>query len=121
MSKPTVLIVDDIELTRERLTTQLSQDFDVVGQAGSAARALQLCLELKPQLVLMDMIMPEVSGVEAIQQILHQAEVAPRIVALSGITDERIAAQALAAGAAEYLIKPIETEKLKSVLRSLVL
>lgn len=119
-TKPTVLIVDDIRVVRERIAEQLSNDFDIVGKAASAVEAVQLCRQLKPQLVLMDLVMPEISGLEATREILATVDPAPRVIILSGVNDENLAMQALEAGAKEYLIKPIEAEKLKSVLRAFV-
>lgn len=118
MNKPTVLIVDDIRVMRERIQEQISGDFEVLGQAESARQAIEMCQQLKPQLVLMDIVMPEMSGIDAMRTILSTVEPPPRVIILSGVTDENLALQALEAGAAEYLIKPVEVEKLKAVLRT---
>ncbi len=116
--KPTVLIVDDIKVVRDRINEQLSADFEVVGQAASGREAIEMCHRLKPQLVLMDLVMPEMSGIEATREILVSVEPTPKVIILSGITEEGYAAQALEAGAAEYLIKPVDAEKLKAVLKT---
>jgi YesN/AraC family two-component response regulator len=116
--KPTVLIVDDIKVVRDRINEQLSADFEVVGQAASGREAIEMCQRLKPQLVLMDLVMPEMSGIDATREILVSVEPTPKVIILSGITEEGYAAQALEAGAAEYLIKPVDAEKLKAVLKT---
>ena len=116
--KPTVLIVDDIKVVRDRINEQLSADFEVVGQAASGREAIEMCQRLRPQLVLMDLVMPEMSGIDATREILVSVEPTPKVIILSGITEEGYAAQALEAGAAEYLIKPVDAEKLKAVLKT---
>lgn len=116
--KPTVLIVDDIKVVRDRINEQLAADFEVVGQAASGREAIEMCQRLKPQLVLMDLVMPEMSGIDATREILISVEPTPKVIILSGVTEEGYAAQALEAGAAEYLIKPVDAEKLKAVLKT---
>lgn len=116
--KPTLLIVDDIKVVRARLSEQLGNDFDIVGEAASAKEALELCQRLKPQLVLMDLVMPERTGIDATRDILSLMDPKPKVIILSGVSEESYAAEALDAGASEYLLKPISPEKLISVLRA---
>jgi YesN/AraC family two-component response regulator len=116
--KPTIVIVDDIKVIRSRLIEQLHEEFEVLGEAASALEAIEMCQRLKPQLVLMDLVMPQMSGIDATREILATVDPAPKVIVLSGVSEETFAAQALDAGAAEYLIKPVDVEKLKSVLRT---
>src|SRR4051812_21419221 len=105
--KPTLIIVDDILNVRERLRDILEDEFEVVGLAASGQEAVALCTEYKPQLVLMDLVMPRMSGIEATRNILARVQPAPRIVVISALNDENVVLKALEAGAAEYLIKPV--------------
>lgn len=118
--KPTLLIVDDIQGIREKLREALESEFDVVGLAASGAEAVAFCTASSPQLVLMDLVMPKMSGIEATKAILAAASPAPRIVILSALHDESVVLRALEAGAAEYLVKPVSEGKIREVLRLLV-
>ena len=116
--KPTLLIVDDIKAVREKLRDALEDEFDIVGIAGSGAEAIRQCADFTPQLVLMDLVMPKMSGIEATKAILAQANPAPKVVVLSALHDENIVLRALEAGASEYLIKPVSPDDLRHTLRA---
>lgn len=101
-----VLIVDDHAMMREGLVVILSRDRDIeiVGQAESGLEAVRLCLELEPDVVVMDVVMGEVNGIEATRRILaRQPDV--RIVGLSSHKDSRYLAEMLRAGALAYVLK----------------
>ncbi len=117
--RPTLIIVDDIQSVREKLRESLEKEFDVVGLAGSGAEAIELCGKFSPQLVLMDLVMPKMSGIEATKALATVAS-PPQIVILSALHDENIVLRALEAGAAEYLIKPVSEAKIRDVLRGLL-
>ncbi len=118
--RPTLIIVDDIQSVREKLRESLEKEFDVVGLAGSGSEAIALCQKLSPQLVLMDLVMPNMSGIEATKGILAAVAPPPQIVVLSALHDENIVLRALEAGASEYLIKPVSEVKIREALRALV-
>lgn len=118
--RPTLIIVDDIQSVREKLRESLEKEFDVVGLAGSGTEAIELCRKFSPHLVLMDLVMPKMSGIEATKAILATLASPPRIVVLSALHDENVVLRALEAGAAEYLIKPVSEAKIRDVLRGLL-
>ena len=103
--KPTVMVVDDHELFRHGLAVVLAQEgFEVIGAAGSATEALALIAEQRPDVVLMDLSMPGMSGIEAIRR-LAAAEPPIPVVALTVVASGPQVIEALQAGAWGYLLK----------------
>ncbi|MBI4404461.1 MAG: response regulator [Deltaproteobacteria bacterium] len=115
--KPTLIIVDDVEAIRGQLHNLLQEDFEILAEADDGRSAVECYFKFRPQLVLMDVFMPGMSGIEATRLIMKGAgQSPPSIVMLSGLQDEKWVLQALEAGATEYLFKPVEEEKLIKVL-----
>jgi NarL family two-component system response regulator LiaR len=114
-----VLIVDDHEMVRSGLSAFLfgASDMEQVGEAGGGQEAIQLCEQLQPDVVLMDMMMPGINGVEATRAI-HARWPQIRIIALTSFTDEDLVKQALQAGAMSYLMKNVASSELSSAIRS---
>ncbi|HEX3806749.1 MAG TPA: response regulator transcription factor [Gaiellaceae bacterium] len=114
-----VLIVDDHPLTRGALAGLLAQHgFDVVGEAGSGAEAITQAGELQPDLVLLDLSMPEMSGLEALPHVRHAAPTA-EVVVLTASEEEDSLLGAIRGGAAGYLLKSEPPERIVSFLRGI--
>ncbi len=113
-----VLIVDDHELVRRGLQgiLRLCDDIAVVGEADSGATAMAAARELRPDVVLMDLVMPGMSGVEATAEILRECP-ATRVLALTSFSDEELIQGALRAGAIGYLLKNVTGEQLAAAVR----
>ncbi|HZQ82245.1 MAG TPA: response regulator transcription factor [Gaiellaceae bacterium] len=114
-----VLLVDDHPLTRDALAGLLAQHgFDIVGQAGSGEEAIRRAEELQPDLVLLDLSMPEMSGLEALPRV---RQVAPNaeVVVLTASEDEDSLLGAIRGGAAGYLLKSEPPERIVSFLRGI--
>lgn len=114
-----VLVVDDHAVVRQGLRTflDLQDDISVVGEAADGAAALELARELAPDVVLMDLQMPGVDGVEALR--MMRAEGLPaRVVVLTSFTDDGRVFGAIRAGAAGYLLKDVEPLALAQAVRS---
>lgn len=113
MSKIKVLIVDDHSLTRVGLkyTFQNHPKIEVIGEAESGEEAIQKSLELKPDVILMDLGMRNINGIEATKEIRKQEE-SPLIIILTSHDDEEEVLGAFAAGADAYCMKDIPPEKL---------
>ena len=92
------------------------QGFDVVGEARDGDEAIRLAEELQPEVILMDVTMPEVDGVEATRQI-RQNHPDIRIVMLTMHADQEVLAAAIRAGASGYLVKDCSTEEIASAVR----
>jgi DNA-binding NarL/FixJ family response regulator len=108
-----VAVVDDHAIVRNGLVQLLSADpeLEVVGAAGDGAAAVALCAELRPDVVLMDLSMPGMDGVEATRRIVESAPGVQVVVLTSFVDRERVLA-ALDAGAIGYLLKDAEPDEL---------
>jgi DNA-binding NarL/FixJ family response regulator len=116
-----ILLADDHAMVRAGLEQLLSSydDLDVVGLASNGRDALRLVHALQPDVVLMDLAMPIMDGIEAIREI-KKAYPDIAVIALTTFQDPRQVASALDAGAAGYLVKDVEPEVLVAGVRSAV-
>jgi NarL family two-component system response regulator LiaR len=114
-----VLIVDDHALVRSGIEVALGMfdDIELAGQAGDGEQAVRLCLELEPDVVLMDLVMPGLSGVEATRRILEACP-RTRVVALTSFTEEDLIGDTLRAGAIGYLKKNVSADQLADAVRA---
>jgi DNA-binding NarL/FixJ family response regulator len=115
----TVLLADDHRLVRAGLVRLLATatDIDVVGEASDGQQAVEQAKALSPEVILMDLSMPVLDGIEATRQILAgQPDV--RIVALTSFVDHPKVSEMLEAGAVGYLLKDCEPADLLSAIRS---
>lgn len=121
MKKTRVLLADDHRLVAEGLQMVLEQDpsFDVVGVANDGRAAVALCGKLRPDVVIMDAMMPGLNGMEATQQI-RAAYPSTRVLALSMHSDHRFVRGMLLAGASGYLIKDCAAEELTRAVHAVV-
>jgi NarL family two-component system response regulator LiaR len=101
-----VLVADDHGLVRNALVAFLStiDDIEVIGQARDGEEAVELALEHRPRVVVMDVSMPKMDGVEATRKILQRAP-DTRVVILTGHADKERAESAMRAGAVAYVLK----------------
>ena len=114
-----IMIVDDHPMVRLGLSTFLKvyDDLELVGEADDGAAALQLCKEVLPDVVLMDMVMPIMNGVTATRAIRQQFPSA-QVIALTSFKQEGLVEKALQAGAIGYLLKDVSADKLVSAIRA---
>ncbi|MDX6406829.1 MAG: hypothetical protein QOH70_4284 [Blastocatellia bacterium] len=119
MTKIRVLLADDHKLVRAGIRSLLERlpDLEVVAEASDGREAIRLVEQHEPQIVLMDLAMPELNGIEATR---HLTKTFPkvRVLILSIYTDEEHVYQALRAGAAGYLMKGAATEELELAIRT---
>ena len=117
-----VMIVDDHSIVRVGLKQVLEQsgEFEVVGQGANGEEAVRVAADLSPDLVVMDVIMPEKDGVEACREIMESAP-ETRVVMLTASTEEDAIVEAVAAGATGYLQKETDRERLLSALRDAIM
>ena len=114
-----VVIVDDHVLVRSGLEVVLGMfdDIELVGQAGDGEQAVRLCEELRPDVVLMDLVMPGTSGIEATRRVLASCP-DTRVVALTSFTEENLIGETLRAGAIGYLMKNVSADQLAGAVRN---
>ncbi len=107
-----VLIVDDITETRDHLARLLGfeSDIEVVGLAESGRRAIELAISLKPDIVLMDINMPDMDGIEATEQLSAQVPSAS-VVMMSVQGEADYLRRSMLAGAREFLVKPFSSDE----------
>ena len=112
-----LLLADDHRLLREGLRRGLTDEgFDVIGEASDGAEAVELVGSLRPDVVLMDVTMPDVDGVEATRRIHARFPEVP-VVMLTMHADESVIADAMRAGAVGYLVKDCSTDEIAETLR----
>ena len=112
-----LMLADDHRMLREGLRRSLSEEgFDVVGEAADGEEAVRLAGELLPDVILMDVTMPDVDGVEATRR-LQQTHPEIRVVMLTMHADENVIADALKAGAVGYLVKDCSTDEIADTIR----
>lgn len=113
-----VLIIDDHQLVREGVRTFLEKqgDITVVGEAASGQEGLRLVAELVPDVVLMDLVMPEMDGVETTRR-LKQASPGTQVIVLTSFDDDDHILPAIRAGALSYIMKDVSTAQLADAVR----
>ncbi len=114
-----VMIVDDHLMVRDGLKVFLSiyEDLDVVGEAENGTEALKLCPQLMPDVILMDMVMPEMDGPTTIAHI-RQNGWPIQIIALTSFDDQDMVQTAVQAGAVGFLHKDVHADKLAEAIRN---
>jgi DNA-binding NarL/FixJ family response regulator len=114
-----VLVADDQTLVRGgfRMILRAEHDIDVVGEAADGAQAIKLARELGPDVVLMDVRMPNLDGIDATRRIVDGSEHAPRVLVLTTFDLDEYVYEALRAGASGFLLKDAPEEQLVSGIR----
>ena len=118
MKKVKVILVDDHEMVRLGLKSflNLQEDVEVVGEASNGREGISLALELKPDVVVMDLVMPEMSGVEPTLELLKQWENA-RILVLTSYLDNEKIYPVIDAGAKGYMLKTSSAAEILNAIR----
>jgi two-component system, chemotaxis family, chemotaxis protein CheY len=112
-----VMIVDDSSFMRLNLRSVFEEfNIPVIGEATNGLEALEKYKELKPRVVLMDVVMPELDGIGGVKKIIEYDRQA-RVIMLSSMGSEDKVTQALEAGALNFISKPFEDEKLVELIR----
>lgn len=119
--KVRVLIADDHAVVRQGLRAflEVQQDIEVVGEAADGAEAVKLAGALGPDVVVMDLVMPRLNGIEAIRQI-HMAGSGAKVIVLTSFADDEKVFAAVRAGAAGYLLKDVRPQDLVEGIRTVM-
>ncbi|HEX9264796.1 MAG TPA: response regulator [Candidatus Binatia bacterium] len=116
--KVSVLAVDDSKTMLAMIAAQLKDsNFEVVATASSGLEALEKYQQIKPQLVLLDIVMPEITGIDTLERLL-QADTGARIVMVSSVGAEETVRDCLKKGAKSFLQKPLQKESMLNILKN---
>jgi NarL family two-component system response regulator LiaR len=113
-----VLIVDDHLMVRDGLRVFLSiyDDILIVGEADDGQKAVSLCDEVHPNVILMDLLMPNMDGIQA-TRLIRAKDSSIQVIALTSFVDQELVEQAFKAGAISYLLKDVHSDKLAESIR----
>lgn len=114
-----VVVVDDHDMVRRGLAAyfKTNPDLELVGEADDGLEALEVCERLQPDVVIMDLIMPRMGGIEATQQI-RERHPNTQVIALTSFQDKNLVQEAIQAGAISYLLKNVTGDDLADAIRS---
>ncbi len=111
-----VLVVDDAKFMRHMLKNMLTEaGYEIVGEAGDGNEAIEMYAQLKPDIVTMDIVMPTVSGIEALKAI-RASDPNAKIIMISAIDQREPLMEALKLGAADYVVKPFEKDRVEEAM-----
>jgi NarL family two-component system response regulator LiaR len=112
------MIVDDHSMVRRGLSTilKVKKDLELVGEANNGKEALKLCEQVQPDVVLMDLLMPEMGGAEA-TKIIRDRYPKIQVIALTSFQEKELVREALRAGAISYLLKNVSADDLAAAIR----
>ncbi|MBI2401238.1 MAG: response regulator [Gemmatimonadetes bacterium] len=116
----TVLVCDDAIFMRTMISDILTQaGYEVVGEAETGAQAVERYKQLKPELVTMDIVMPDMGGIEAVREIM-KLDPAAKILMCSAMGQQALVIEAIQAGAKDFVVKPFQPSRvLEAVQRVL--
>lgn len=111
-AKLNIVVVDDSDFSRGLIISMLNEaSFKVVGEANSAESALKVIAATKPNVVITDIVMPEISGIELTEKI-NKAYQNIAVIIVSSLSQEHIVLEAIGAGASDFIAKPIQKQQL---------
>lgn len=120
MQNVTFLVVDDAIFMRTVLKKMLTEaEFKVIGEAGNGIQAVEMAKELQPDVITLDITMPEMDGIEAIEKIL---EVSPnsRIIMCSAMGQHAKVVEAIKKGAKDFIVKPFEKTRVLQAISNVM-
>ncbi|NQD68750.1 response regulator [Bacillus haikouensis] len=113
----TILVVDDAKFMRVTLGNMLtSSGYSVVGEAENGEEAVKKFRELQPDLVTMDITMPEMNGIEAVKKIMNEYPKA-KIIMCSAMGQQKIVVEAIESGAKDFIVKPFDEVRVVDAIR----
>jgi len=121
MGQPTkLMIVDDSSIIRKLIQNYLNEyNIEIVGEAGDGKSAVELFKQLRPDIVTMDIVMPEMDGLSVIDEI-RKIDSSIKIMVVTALSDKSTGIEAIKRGAKSYVIKPFTPDKLKHAFSKLL-
>jgi len=119
--KNRVLIIDDSMLMRTLISdTVIDYGYEVVGHAETGEEGIALALELEPDLITLDNILPDMIGLDIIRVLKSEEKLASKIIMISAVGQESVVQQGLILGAEDYISKPFNPEKLIASIKKVL-
>lgn len=121
MSKK-VLIVDDSLYMRTMINEALKNaGYEIVGQAGNGEAAIDMALDLKPDLITLDNILPDMIGTDILKVLKQDEGIASRVIMISAVGQESVIQEGISLGASDYIVKPFTSESLVATVNKVML
>ena len=115
-----VLVVDDAVFMRTVLKKMLEEEgFDVVGEANNGVEAVALAGELKPDIVTLDITMPEMDGIEALPKIIEQSP-SSKVIMCSAMGQQTMVVDAIKNGAKDFIVKPFQKDRVIQSIKNVI-
>ncbi len=115
-----ILVVDDAAFMRMMIKDVLSKNgFTICGEAENGAKAIEKYKELNPELVIMDITMPEVDGIQAVKEI-KKVNSSAKIIMCSAMGQQAMVIEAIQAGAKDFIVKPFQAERIIEAVRKVL-
>ena len=115
-----ILIVDDAAFMRMMIKDVLSKNgFVIAGEAENGAKAIEKFKELNPELVIMDITMPEVDGIQAVKEI-KKINGAAKVIMCSAMGQQAMVIEAIQAGAKDFIVKPFQAERIIEAVKKVI-
>lgn len=117
----TVVIVDDSVYMRARIKDSLTNaGYTIVGEAGNGEQAIDLAMSLKPDLITLDNILPDMIGIDILRVLKNEEKLDSRIVMISAVGQESVIQEGMKLGAEDYIVKPFTNEVLIEKIDSIM-
>ena len=115
-----ILVVDDAAFMRMMIKDILTKNgYNVVGEAENGAKAMEKYNELKPDLVLMDITMPEVDGIQALKNIMAE-DANAKIIMCSAMGQQAMVIEAIQSGAKDFIVKPFQADRVLEAVKKVI-
>ena len=115
-----ILVVDDAAFIRMMVKDVLSKNgFTIAGEAENVAKAIEKYKELNPDLVIMDITMPEVDGIQAVKEI-KKINAAAKVIMCSAMGQQAMVIEAIQAGAKDFIVKPFQAERIVEAVKKVL-
>jgi two-component system, chemotaxis family, chemotaxis protein CheY len=120
MSKK-ILIVDDSMYMRTMINEALSSaGYEVVGQAADGEQAIDMAMEMQPDLITLDNILPDMIGTDILRVLKQDEKIASKVIMISAVGQESVIQEGMTLGASDYIVKPFTTEGLLDAVKKVL-
>lgn len=118
----TVLIVDDSLYMRTLINEALiAEGYEIIGQAANGEQAIEMALELKPDLITLDNILPDMIGIDILKILKQDEKIDSKVIMISAVGQEAVIREGMELGASDYIVKPFTPNSLVDVVNKTML